>query len=329
MRSHRFPAIAALAAFAVVGPAPFAAAADGTVTVSVTPTAPHVGEQVTVSGDVTDGSGQPVGGAPLSATRTDPDGTMQPVTVNMADATGHYSFTDTPPAYGQVTWTVTWQTTGVSGQQTVDVTRQTTQLSLDADHDRVRSGTVAQLRAHMEVRPDRTNRTVSIYAKPYRLDRRLVERGDVDAGGDLDTTFKVERRTRFVVRYDGDGTYAPAKDVVVVRARALIRNHLRGGYDRMKGFRIYHVGADATVVAHMRPEFKGACLRFRDEHFYLGRWHKSAVSDCIRTGSGGRAVAHLGGAIAVDDPYRVRAEWRGGKIAAAGHGRWLKLRFRG
>jgi hypothetical protein len=113
-------AVAAVTFMAGFGPAAGAVAfaADPAVTVDVSPASPKVGATVTVSGDVTGGDGQPVGNAMLTATRTDSAGD-HPLTVDMADGTGHYSFTDVPAVRGDVTWTVTWRSPGgdVSGRR--------------------------------------------------------------------------------------------------------------------------------------------------------------------------------------------------------------------
>jgi hypothetical protein len=247
----------------------------------------------------------------------------------MADSSGHYSFTDTPDVYGQVTWTVTWHgSSDVSGHQTVTVTRKGTSLSLAISADRVRAGRTVRLTAHQG--SPTTDRTVSIYATPSGQKRELVERGDVDGNGDLQASYDVTRRTKFVAKFHGDDTYAPAKVRQIVHVRAQVGDQLHGYYDSSGGYRLYHVGSDATVVAHLLPELADVCLYFRAQRRYAGAWHTTSVSPCFRTGSGGAARGQLGGDNAqVDSPYRLRAEWRGSRAALADNGPWRKLRFRG
>lgn len=305
-----------------------AAAADPAVTVAVAPAQPQVGQEVTVSGDVTGADGQPVSGAALTATRDDSAGS-HPVMVDMADGSGHYSFTDTPGVYGQVTWTVTWHgSSDVSGHQAVTVTRKPTSLSLAISDDRLPTGHTVHLTAHLG--SPTTDRTLSIYAVPYGQSRELVERGDVDANGDLQASYDVSRRTKFVARFKGDDTWAPARARQIVHVRARVADRLHGYYDTSGGYRIYHVGSDATVSAHLRPELADVCLYFRAQRRYGGAWHTTAVSPCIRTGDQGRESSELkGDYVRVDEPYRVRAEWRGNRAALADDGPWRKLRFRG
>jgi hypothetical protein len=318
------PALALGLLGGVVAVAPAAAAADPTVTVEVSPASPQVGEDVTVSGDVTDANGDPVSMAALSGSRTDSAG-EHPL-MGMTDADGHYSIQDTPTAYGDVTWTVTWNET--SGRQTATVTRRPTSVSLAVSNDQVRSGATISLTGHLG--SPTTDRTLTIYAKPYGEGREQVESGTVDASGDLHASYEIERGTKFIARFKGDDTYAPesAKRSVTVRAR--LGNTLVGGYDTVHGYRLYHVGSDATVTAHLRPELVDVCLYFKAQRHYSGAWHTVTVSPCLRTGSEGRVSSELKGeTVQVDKPYRVRAEWRGGPGALADKGPWLKLRFRG
>jgi hypothetical protein len=316
------------AVFGGIVPAVDAFAADPTVTVTVTPASPHVGEEVTVSGDVTDDNGQPVAGAALSATRDDSD-THVLTQLKMADEHGHYSFTDVPEVSGQVTWTVTWHgTTDVSGHQAVTVTRKPTSLSLDVNDQRVQSGESVTLTAHLG--SPTTDRTVSIYARPYGQSRELVERGTVDGSDDLKATYDVGRRTTFIAKFDGDDTYAPAKAKQLVKVRARVDNHLEGSYARSDGYRLYHVGDDAKVVVHLNPGLADVCLFFRAQRYYSGGWHTTAVSNCVRTNArGGENSEFQGRNAQVNSLYRVRAEWPGSRAALADNGRWLRLRFSG
>jgi hypothetical protein len=316
------PAVA-LSLLGAAAVAPGAAAADPVVTVAVAPATPQVQDTVTVSGDVTDANGQPVPNAALSATRTDSAG-EHPLMAQMTDSAGHYTFEDTPDVYGDVTWTVTWN--GTSGQQTVTVTRQPTTVSLAVSDHLVRTGATVTLTAHLG--SDTTDRTLSIYAKPYGQDRRLVERGEVDASGDLRASADVDRRTRFIARFDGDEAYAPATQREVVKVIARVGDQLAGYYGTANGYRLYHVGEDPLVTAHLRPELGDVCLYFRAQRRYLGAWHTTALSPCSRTGAGGRTSNELMDGV-IDKPYRVRAEWRGSRAAAADNGPWRKLRIRG
>jgi hypothetical protein len=307
-----------------------AAAAEASVTVDVSPSSPRVGEDVTVSGAVTDTDGQPVAGATLNASRRDSSGT-EPLVVDMTDQAGHYSFTDTPDVRGSVTWTVTWQRgvdDDVNGHQTVTVRGLPSSLDLDVSNRTVRTGAGVTLTAHLN--SDSTDRTVSIYAKPAGQSRRLVDKGEAGPSGDFRASADVDRTTTFIARFDGDDTYEPASARRLVRARGRVDDDLRGYYDTAHGYRLFHVGSDATVVAHLVPELADECLYFRAQRHYGGAWHTTAVSPCVRTDAQGRESSKLKGEyVQVDKPYRVRAEWRGSPAALADKGGWLKLRFRG
>src|SRR4051794_21139058 len=285
-------AVAVAAVLAGLGPAVDAVAADPAVTVDVAPSSPQVGQRATVSGDGTDADGQPVADAMIPAARDDSAGSHPLTAVDMANGSGHYSFTDTPDVYGQVTWTVTWQgPPQTSGHQTVTVARKPTTLSLDVNDHAVQSGASVTLTAHLG--SPTTDRTVSIYARPYGQSSELVQQGTVDGSGNLKTSYGVERRTTFVAKFDGDDTFAPAKSRQLVKVRARVDNHLEGSYGRSHGYRLYHVGDDATVVAQLNPGLADVCVFFRAQRYYGGSWHTTAVSPCIRTNAQGRGHSDL------------------------------------
>jgi hypothetical protein len=171
------------------------------------------------------------------------------------------------------------------------------------------------------------NRAVTIYAKPYRRHRRQLDSGTVDLNGNRSVTDRVYRRTTFSVHFTGDDAYAPATATRVVRVRAILREHLQGGYASSGGFRLYHPGSNPSVFVHMVPGQSRRCLYFRAQHYYSHSWHTSAVSPCLRTNAHGELIGVLTGNHVVGEPYRVRAEWRGNRALLARDGSWLKLKF--
>lgn len=293
-----------------------------TVAVSINISGPtQVGQALTISGDVTGASSYP---QMLSAQRVDSAGS-HPLAGATTNSAGHYSFTDTPPVRGKVTYTVTVDPGGPSNQASVQEAGKPAPLRLELGRYTVSAGHSVRVTAHLGSGP--TNRDVTIYARPYAGDRRQIDQGAVDVNGDRSVRVPVQRRTTFSVHFAGDSVYAPAVAHRVVKVRAVLDEQLRGGYASSGGYRLYHPGSNPAVFVQMLPKEQGRCLHFRAQHYYSGSWHNSTVSPCLRTNSQGQKIGVLTGSHVVGEPYRVRAEWRGSFALLARNGVWLRLKF--
>jgi hypothetical protein len=317
-----FLGILTAAAFVATGlaVAPDAFAAEA-IHVSVTPPSPRVDSTLTVTATVSEATP-----ASLSVTRTDRNNNQTMFMATPTTKPGEYSATDPgPPVWGHVSYVVEDVATGVKGSASVEVSRIPTSLHIVASRSTVLYGHRVRLTAHLG--STFTNRAVTIYARPYGRDRSVIGSGDVDASsGDRSATYTMARRTLFRARFAGDDKYAPANAYVVVRARAVIGERLRGYYATSGAYRIYHRGHTPELDARLWPNQYHVCLYFRAQYYSNGRWHNASLSPCVRTASDGRAAALLNNALAL--PYRLRAEWRGNRVATGSHGRWLRLRFR-
>ncbi|HET6816376.1 MAG TPA: hypothetical protein VFH66_04035 [Mycobacteriales bacterium] len=311
--------------------APEADAAETyTVTVHITasPSA-HVGATLTVSGSVTNGSGG-VAAATLTIKRTDErTGATETLAPMMTGADGSFSAPDPQPAvWGYESYDVTASDTNGSGagHSSLWISRYSTTLTITSTRSVVSAGSLAHVTAHLGTTD--TNRTVTIYARPYRRDRTQIRSGAVDAtNGDLSATYTMERRTRFIAYFAGDQKYRPASAYVVVLARAVVHEHLRGGYATSGKYRLYHSGANPVLAVHMLPELDGVCLEFLAQRYYNGAWHRDAVG-CVRTDVYGRAIGVLTGDHHLYSPYRARARWGGSAAVLARTGAWQYLKFR-
>jgi hypothetical protein len=167
-----------------------------------------------------------------------------------------------------------------------------------------------------------------LFATPYRKDRVVIANGPVDGDRELSADFRVVRRTQLLAQFRGDPTYEPSYGRVLVKARAIVRNRLGGGYATRHGYRLYVPSAEPPLYGHLLPERRDACLYYRAQRYYLGAWHTVETSGCVRTDADGRTVRVLQGNHVVGKPYRVRVEWHGNKAWLARSGEWLKLMFR-
>jgi hypothetical protein len=318
------------AATGIVAAAPSAAAAgELEVTVHLSPS-PHVDDKLVVSGVVQDaGTHEPVQGAAITIMRTDPNGTQPAFMPVMPTGTdGAYSATDEQPAVrGTVSYAV-HSTTGTAsgdGSASTYVNRLATSLHIAASRSIVVTGRQVRLTAHLG--PTWTNRAVTIYALPYDRVRKAITTGDVDpTSGDRSATYRMSRRTRFTARFAGDDKYAPAAVYVIVRARAVLNERLRGSYATSGAYHLYRAGRSPELDARLWPNQYHVCLYFRAQYYSNRAWHYASLSPCVRTAADGRAAALLNNALQL--PYRLRAEWRGNTVALANHGPWLHLRFR-
>ena len=318
-----------VAATGMVVAAPSASAAgDYDVTVTLSPSSPHVDDNIVVSGVVTEaGTSNAVSGASVTIMRTDPSVSAAALPPTVTGSDGTYSVTDQMPAVrGTVTYAVqaAMATFSGDGSASTYVHRIPTSLTIAAGRSIKLYGHGVKLTAHLGT--TFTNRAVTITARPYDGDPRVIASGDVDAtSGDKSATYTMRRRTRFTARFSGDDKYAPAAVYVVVRARAVLTERLRGYYASSNGYRIYHPGDSPELDARLWPHLHRVCLYFRAQYRSGGKWHNASLSPCVRTDGEARAAALLNNALSL--PYRLRAEWRGNVLALANHGPWMHLRF--
>jgi len=311
----------------VIGTGSAAGAASEAITAHVTTAHPVVGQTLTIQGQVT---GASTAMSTVTVTRDDSSASGTPVGMPvMTDDQGNFTVSDTPPVRG----TVTYHLSADGGAATTDVQAQVagkpTALSISATPTTADAGSNVHVTAHLG--SPTTERTVTLYAKPYQQSRQQFASGAVDANGDRAADHKVDRRTTFIATFAGDSVYAPANAIVTVSVRGVIDAQLRGGYGNRDGYRLYRRSASVNVFIHLQPEYKGACIVMRAQRRSSGAWHNAAVSGCgsdaIRTNADGEVIAQLQPPHVSGVPYRLRAEFRGGNGVAADAGTWLRLRF--
>jgi hypothetical protein len=293
----------------------------------------QVDQPLTLSGDVTPDPSIPTS-TPMTVTVTRQD-SQAPSTMVGSDTVGgpgedlHYEIADTPSVRGATTYTVAVEMTTATAEKAVWVHGLTTTLGLHRSALIVPFGHIVRLTAHLGdtniAEPDK--RRVTIYAKPIGRDKRKLTSDVVNSDGNLSVKFTIHRRTTFTAVFAGDSRYAPASRAKLVRARAVVLETLKGSYGRSGGYRLFHPGTDPSLVASVLPRRRGVCLYFRAQRYSNGSWHNTAVSGCVSTDDRGTALGVLTGDHVVGRPYRLRAEWRGDRVALARNGAWLRLKF--
>lgn len=329
LRRPRSLIAVALAAVLLGGTTALAAVASEAMTAHVTTAHPTVDQQLEIAGQVTGASSYPV---TVTATRDDSTASGTPVGMPvMTDSQGNFTIDDNPPARGQVTYHLSGDAGGATADVQTQVAGKTADLSITAKPSTADSGSAVHVLAHLG--SPTTDRTVTLYARPYQGSRQQFDSGPVDANGDRAADHPVQRRTTFIATFGGDSTYAPASAVVTVAVRAVVDAHLQGGYGTNGGYRLYRRNADVNVFIHLQPEYKGACIVMRAQRKSGGSWRSASASNCgadmVSTNAAGEVIAQMQSPHIAGVPYRIRAEYPGGNGATARNGAWLYLRFQG
>ncbi|RPF35194.1 Ig-like domain repeat protein [Streptomyces sp. TLI_185] len=312
------------------------AKADTTLTASAPATAPRA-KALSVTGKLTSNAAFP-SGTTVSVRRTDaesPSGKLLGTATVGAD--GSYSFADTPPAGGQVVYTV-----GYAGDEyhasatatgTVNVTKTTTALTLDNNGKVYAYNTQVKFTAHLGA--TYRNRTVEIYADPYGGDKpnKLIKSGTVDASGNLSASVYLTRDTRLTAKFTGDTRYAPATVTSTVGARVRVSTALSGYYTTRTAwnqtYRYFHKSKDPVFDTTMTP-YPNRKYRVEVQGYYDGAW-RGTHSEYLVLGSGGRDTLELTGTPPTGVRFRIRSSYidttSGDNVNSTTYGTWKYFIF--
>ncbi|MDG9714535.1 Ig-like domain-containing protein [Streptomyces sp. DH10] len=170
-------------------------------------------KSLTLTGTLSSSAAFPAG-TKVSVTRTDDESPSgKPLGTATVAADGSYSFTDTPPAGGKVTYTVTYagdaDHAGATASASTTVARTATTLTLTDNGKVYDYGRDVTVTAHLGT--TYKNRTVEIWADPYGSDKpdTLVKKGTVNSADDLSATIRLTRDTKVSAKFTGDTRYAP------------------------------------------------------------------------------------------------------------------------
>ncbi|MFJ5530232.1 YncE family protein [Streptomyces sp. NPDC093261] len=256
-------------------------------------------KQLTVKGRITANVPLPAG-AKLAVTRTDldsPAGKALPAVTVKAD--GSYSFTDTPPAGGTVTYKVTYagdaEHTSATASDKVAVSRAATTLSLNNNGKLYDYGADVKFTAHLGT--TYKNRKVEIYADPFGSDkpRKLVKSGTVNSGGNLTVTLDMSRDTAVSAVFAGDSRYQP-KTVKInayarVKVSTAVSRHYKTAEIGSTSYYWFHKNTDPLLTTTM-TYYPGRKQRFDLQVYYNGQWY-SADSEYFPLGTSGKSAVSL------------------------------------
>ncbi|WP_329265857.1 Ig-like domain repeat protein [Streptomyces pseudovenezuelae] len=277
-------------------------------------------------------------GARLSVTRTDlesPSGKALPAVTVKADGT--YSFTNTPPAGGKVTYTVKYAGdathTTVTASDSVEVSRASTSLSLNNNGKLYNYGTDVKFTAHLGT--TYKNRSVSIYADPFGSDKpkKLIKTGNVNADGNISAVVDMTRDTKVTAVFSGDARYKPKTVASTAYARVRISTAVSKHYKTAKigstSYYWFHKNT-APLLTTTMTYYPGRQQRFDLEVYYQGTWY-SADSQYFSLGSNGKSAITLEAAGESGIRARIRSVYVNGSsgdtVNSTTYGAWKYLYF--
>ncbi|WP_329336939.1 Ig-like domain repeat protein [Streptomyces sp. NBC_00663] len=307
-----------------------------TLTVTAPATAPRA-KKLTVKGKLT--ANVPfAAGTQLAVTRTDlesPNGkALAAVTVK---SDGTYSFTDTPPAGGKVTYKVAYagdaEHTAAKASDSVDVSRASTSLSLNNNGKLYSYGKDVKFTAHLGT--TYKNRSVSIYADPFGGDKgkKLIKTGKVNSDGNLSVWVDMTRDTAVTAVFSGDARYKPKTVKSTAYAKVKISTAVSKHYKTAKigstSYYWFHKNTDPLLTTTM-TYYPGRQQRFDLQVYYQGTWY-SSDSEYFPLGTNGKSAISLGAPGESGIRARMRSVYVNGSsgdtVNSTTYGSWKYLYF--
>jgi len=307
-----------------------------TLTVNAPSSAPRA-KKLTVSGKLSATFALPAG-AKLQVTRTDLESTkgkaLPAVTVK---SNGTYSFTDTPPAGGTVTYKVSYAGdsghAAVSASDKVAVSRSATTLSLNNNGKLYGYGADVKFTAHLG--KTYKNRTVAIYSDPFGSDKpkKLVKTGKVNSSGNISVTVDMTRDTAVSAVFAGDARNASKTVKVTAYAKVKVSTAITKHYKKAKigstSYYWFHKNS-APIITTTMTYYKNRQERLDLQVYYQGKWY-SSDSEYFGLGTNGKAAVNLGAPGESGIKARIRAAYingsSGDSVNSTTYSDWKYLYF--
>jgi hypothetical protein len=295
------------------------------------------GKQLTVTGKLTATVPLPAG-VRLAVTRTDlesPSGKALPAVTVKSD--GSYSFTDTPPAGGTVTYKVTYagdaEHTAVTASDKVAVSRASTSLSLNNNGKLYNYGADVTFTAHLGT--TYKNRTVEIWANPFGSDKpdKLVKTAKVNSAGNISAVVDMKRDTTVTAVFKGDARYKPRTVKSTAYARVKVSTAVSKHYKTAKiGSTTYYWFRKSTdpLLTTTMTYHPGRAQRFDLQVYYDGKWY-SAESQYFALRTDGKSPVSLEAPGEAGIRARMRSTYvngsSGDSVNSTTYGSWKYLYF--
>ncbi|MFD7752170.1 YncE family protein [Streptomyces sp. NPDC059757] len=307
-----------------------------TLTLNAPATAPRA-TKLTVTGKLSATVPLPAG-TRLAITRTDldsPSGKALPAVTVKADGT--YSFADTPPAGGTVTYQATYagdaEHTAAKASDKVTVSRAKPTLTLDKNGKVYNYGTDVAFTAHLG--STYKNRSVEIWANPFGSDKpnKLVKTGKVNSSGNIGAWVDMTRDTEITAVFKGDARYAPRTVKSTAYARVKVSTSVSKHYKTAKigstSYYWFHKSTDPLLTTTM-TYYKGRQQRFDLQVYSGGKWY-SAGSEYFTLGTSGKSAVYLEAPGRSGIKARMRSVYvngsSGDNVNTTTYGSWKYLYF--
>ncbi len=294
-------------------------------------------KKLTVTGKLSATFALPAG-AKLQVTRTDLESTkgkaLPAVTVK---SNGTYSFTDTPPAGGTVTYKVSYAGdsghAAVSASDKVAVSRSATSLSLNNNGKLYAYGADVKFTAHLG--KTYKNRTVAIYSDPFGADKpkKLVKTGKVNSSGNITVTVDMTRDTAVSAVFAGDARNASKTVKATAYAKVKVSTAITKHYKKAKigstSYYWFHKNS-APIITTTMTYYKNRQERLDLQVYYQGQWY-SSDSEYFGLGTNGKAAVNLGAPGESGIKARIRAAYingsSGDSVNSTTYSDWKYLYF--
>ncbi|QIJ63746.1 Ig-like domain repeat protein [Streptomyces sp. JB150] len=277
-------------------------------------------------------------GAQLKVTRTDlesPGGKALPAVTVKAD--GSYSFADTPPAGGTVTYKVAYagdaEHTAATASDTVDVSRASTTLTLNNNGKVYGYGKDVTFTAHLGT--TYKNRTVEIWANPYGSDKpnKLIKTATVNSSGNVSAVVDMKRDTVVSAVFKGDARYKPKTTKVTAYAKVHVSTAVSRHYKKAAiGSTTYYWFRKSTdpLLTTTMTYYPGRQQRFDLQVRFDGKWY-DAGHEYFPVGSDGRSAVSLEAPGESGIKARMRSVYvngsSGDNVNSTTYGSWKYLYF--
>ncbi|MGY5008034.1 Ig-like domain repeat protein [Streptomyces sp. 900105755] len=296
-------------------------------------------KQLTVTGTLSSTTAFPAG-TQVSVTRTDldsPNGKTLPAVTVRADGT--FSFTDTPPAGGKVTYKVGYagdaEHTAAAAKDTVDVSRAKPTLTVDNNGKVYAYGKDVKFTAHLGT--TYKNRTVELWADPAGSDKpnKLVKSGKVDSHGNLSVVLGLKRDTKVTAKFAGDARWQPRSVSSTVGAKVSVSMAVSRQYKSKKAwgqtYYYFHKTRNPLFTTKM-PYYGGRAQRFDFQVYYQGKWYADTSKYFALATSGVSQVEFTGNHKEdVGWRFRVRSDYidgaSGDTVNSTTYGAWKYFTF--
>lgn len=312
----------------------------GKAVTTITANAPATADRaksLTVSGKVTNTLGLPAG-TTVAVTRTDlesPNGKALPAATVKADGT--FSFTDTPPAGGKVTYGILYagdaDRTTASASDTVEVSRNAATLTVNKNGNVYDYASSVTFTAHLGT--TYKNRTLSLYADTAGDGKGeyLVKTGTVNSEGNLSVTLTLKRDTTVSASFSGDARTAPKTATSWVGAKVKVSLSLGRYYKTatVSGHTKYYFRKTTNpLLTTTMTAYPGRSQRLQFQIYSDGAW-RSAGSQYFKLDSTGKSLVELGGTHQTGYSMRVRSSYinnsSGDTVNSTTHGSWKYFTF--